>query len=205
MQKHSGARRICRRSRSHSASTHQLHVAKDGLQQGGLARADAAHDRDQLAGAHGELGHLELKGRVAEGVLERRLRWGGWGVWVGAMSSKLGKGTGMEQERRCRRGAELTFLKRTPGAPSVLCFGAAGSVRKISMLAAALIASDTQRSALGSTTRGKRSTLNRESLGGVGRARRGQVLQGHQRAARATERTQSNAEQGGTGQWRLTW
>jgi hypothetical protein len=54
--------------------------------------------------------------------------------------------------------------KETPVAPSVSCLGAAGSARKVSMLAAALMASETQRSALGRTTRGKRRTLKRESL-----------------------------------------
>jgi hypothetical protein len=62
--------------------------------------------------------------------------------------------------------------------PSTFFLVWVGSARKLSMLLEALIASDTQRSALGSMMSGKRSTLNRESLGsgglGGGRARHGQ-------------------------------
>ena len=175
---------------------HQVHVAQDGLQQGALAGADAAHHRHQLAGGYAELGDAQAEASVVV-VLEHHLWvWRGGeraGRW-GAVRGGAGKGVGWDktgtrqgrllhagvfnhfsrlqggtaagqvpaagrQAQVAARGRLLTFLKSTPGLPEVSCLGAISSARNFWMERVAFSASLTQRSALGSTTRGKRSTL----------------------------------------------
>mmetsp|Transcript_17442 Transcript_17442/g.43894 ORF Transcript_17442/g.43894 Transcript_17442/m.43894 type:complete len:940 (-) Transcript_17442:126-2945(-) len=53
----------------HSLTSLLLHVAQDGGDEGGLAGTHAASDSHQLAGGHGELGHVQREG-VRVGVLE---------------------------------------------------------------------------------------------------------------------------------------
>lgn len=92
------------------------------------------------------------------------LPWVGWRRWAGWRRDGTGRQAGKHARHPQARTEAPTLWMRPPGAPSSSCLGAAAWARKPSRLRVAFIASDTQRSALGSTTRGKRRTLNRESM-----------------------------------------